>query len=90
MIDIPVIDMCKTGQNIVYYRKQQGLSVKDLQNILGFANPNAIYKWQKGKSIPTVDNLIILSALFKVPIEDIIAIQKKYRQNPNNVYIIHT
>lgn len=31
MIDIPVIDMCKTGQNIVYYRKQQGLSVKDLQ-----------------------------------------------------------
>lgn len=53
MIDIPVIDMCKTGQNIVHYRKQQG------------------------KSIPTVDNLIILSALFKVPIEDIIAIQKK-------------
>lgn len=77
MIDIPVIDMCKTGQNIVYYRKQQGLSVKDLQNILRFTNPSAIYKWQKGRSIPTVDNLIILSTLFKVPIDDIIAIQKK-------------
>lgn len=77
MIDIPVIDMCKTGQNIVHYRKQQGLSVKDLQNILGLASLNAIYKWQKGKSIPTVDNLIILSALFKAPIDDIIAIQKK-------------
>lgn len=77
MIDIPVIDMCKTGQNIVHYRKQQGLSVKDLQNIFGLASLNAIYKWQKGKSIPTVDNLIILSALFKVPIDDIIAIQKK-------------
>ena len=59
MIDIPVIDMCKTGQNIVYYRKQQGLSVKDLQNILGLASLNAIYKWQKGKSIPTGVNLII-------------------------------
>lgn len=69
--------MCKTGQNIVYYRKQQGLSVKDLQNIFRFTNPNAIYKWQKGKSIPTVDNLIILSTLFKVPIDDIIANQKK-------------
>ena len=77
MIDIPVIDMCKTGQNIVHYRKQQGLSVKDLQNILGLASLNAIYKWQKGKSIPTVDNLIILSALFKTPIDDIIAIQQK-------------
>lgn len=77
MIDIPVIDMCKTGQNIVHYRKQQGLSVKDLQNILGLASLNAIYKWQKGESIPTVDNLIILSALFKAPIDDIIAIQKK-------------
>lgn len=77
MIDTPVIDMCKTGQNIVHYRKQQGLSVKDLQNIFGFATTNAIYKWQKGESIPTVDNLIILSALFKVPIDNIIAIQKK-------------
>ena len=77
MIDIPVIDMCKTGQNIVHYRKQQGLSVKDLQNIFGFEHPNAIYKWQKGKSIPTVDNLVSLSALFKAPIDDIIAIQKK-------------
>lgn len=76
MIDTPVIDMCKTGQNIAYYRKEQGLSVKDLQNIFGFTAPNAIYKWQKGKSIPTVDNLIILSALFKVSLDDIIAVQK--------------
>ena len=48
---------------------------------------------KKGKSIPTVDNLIILSALFKVPIEDIIAIQKteknidKSKQYVYNAYI---
>ena len=77
MCNVPTIDMTGTGRNIVKLRQNAGFSVKDLQDIFGFATPNAIYKWQKGRSIPTVDNLIILSALFKVPIDDIIAIQKK-------------
>lgn len=76
MIDIPVVDIYKTGQNIVHYREKLGLSVKDLQNILGFTGPGAIYKWQRGENLPTVDNLIILSALFKVSLDDIIAVQK--------------
>ena len=41
----PVIDMTATGQNIVRLRKRAGLTVKDLQDIFGFATPQAIYKW---------------------------------------------
>ena len=41
---IPVVDMKRTGQNICVLREQQGLSVKELQNLLGFATPQAIYK----------------------------------------------
>lgn len=48
MVNLPAIDMKKTGENINRLRKQAGLSVKDLQGIFGFATPQAIYKWQQG------------------------------------------
>ena len=63
-----------TGRNIVKLRQNAGFSVKDLQDIFGFATPNAIYKWQKGMAMPTVDNLIILAAIFGVTVDDIIAV----------------
>jgi len=52
MINLPTIDMTGTGQNINRLRKQAGLSVKDLQDIFGFATPQAIYKWQQGAALP--------------------------------------
>ena len=72
MFTIPAIDMAKTGHNIVVLRKQAGLSVKDLQDAFGFATPQAIYKWQQGLALPTIDNLVVLAALLGVSIDDII------------------
>ena len=59
---------------IMDLRKKVGLSVKDLQNIFGFASPNAIYKWQNGVAMPTLDNLIVLAAIFNVLVDDIIIV----------------
>ena len=69
---MPVIDMTATGQNIIRLRRQAGLSVKDLQAVFGFSNPQAIYKWQRGQALPTLDNLVVLAAVFCVTISDII------------------
>ena len=71
---IPVVNMIRTGENIRRLREQCGLSVRDLQDIFGFATPQAIYKWQQGTSLPSIDNLMVLGKLFHVPIEDIIAL----------------
>ena len=68
----PVIDLVATGENISRLRKARGLTVRDLQNWFGFEEPQAIYKWQKGKSLPTVDNLYALGALLDVPLEEIL------------------
>ena len=68
----PVIDMTATGINIVRMRQNAGLTVKDLQDIFGFSTPQAIYKWQRGTSMPTVDNLVVLAAVFGVTIDDIL------------------
>ncbi len=71
---IPVIDMIKTGQNIMNLRVAAGLSVKDLQDIFGFATPQAIYKWQHGTTLPTIDNLVVLASVFHVHMDDILVL----------------
>ena len=72
---IPVIDMTATGINVTRMRRQAGLSVKDLQEIFGFSTPQAIYKWQRGTALPTVDNLAVLAAVLNVRIDDILIFQ---------------
>ena len=67
---IPVIDMTATGRNITRLRINAGITVKDLQDIFGFNTPQAIYKWQRGTALPTVDNLVALAAVFGVRIDD--------------------
>lgn len=69
---VPVIDLKATGQNIKNLRKAAGISVRDLQNVLGFTNPQAIYKWQNGDSLPSIDNLVILAAVLGVTIDEIL------------------
>ena len=68
----PTIDLAQTGANIVTLRKAAGLTVADIQMVFAFNSPQAIYKWQNGTALPTVDNLIVLAALLNVRIDDIL------------------
>ena len=71
-MDFPVIDLTATGRNIVRLRKARGLTVKDLQVYFGFEEPRAIYKWQRGETLPSVDNLYALSRILQVPMDSIL------------------
>ena len=75
----PVVDMTATGRNIVRLRKQAGMTVRDLQNVFGFSNPQAIYKWQRGQAMPTIDNLVVLAAVLGVGLDDIIIVGDSFR-----------
>ena len=72
MFMMPTIDMVATGKNIERLRKIAGLSVRDLQDVFGFATPQAIYK--HGTAMPTIDNLVVLAALLQVKIDDILVV----------------
>ena len=74
---IPTIDMVRTGQNINRLRKLAGISVRDLQDVFGFATPQAIYKWQQGVALPAIDNLVVLAAFLGVKIDDILIMNHK-------------
>jgi transcriptional regulator with XRE-family HTH domain len=77
---LTVIDMAATGMNITRLRINAGIAVKDLQDIFGFNTPQAIYKWQRGTALPTIDNLVVLAAVFGVRIDDILVFQGDARQ----------
>ncbi len=79
MNNIPVIDMAATGMNIARLRKNAGMTVRDLQNVFGFATPQAIYKWQRGDAMPTLDNIVVLAAVFGVTVDDILIYKNRFQ-----------
>ena len=69
---LPSINMAATGNNITQMRRRAGITVQDLQNIFGFSSPQAIYKWQRGEAMPTIDNLVILASVFDTTMDAIV------------------
>ena len=74
MQSYPVIDLKATGRNIRRLRIEAGLTVENLQQVFGFSTPQAIYKWQRGEALPTVDNLVVLAAVLQTNIESILVL----------------
>ena len=68
------INMQRTGENIQSLRLENGISVQDLADILGFSTTHIIYRWQRGEVLPSLDSLVVLSGIFGVSINEIIAV----------------
>lgn len=77
MKNYPILDLQATGEQIKKLRVQKRMSVTDICEYMGFENPQAVYKWQRGESLPTVDNLFALSRLFDTPIDNILCEKKE-------------
>ncbi|HPY85271.1 MAG TPA: helix-turn-helix transcriptional regulator [Ruminococcus flavefaciens] len=73
-IAAPTINMTATGANIKALIKTKGLRVTDVQTILGFNTPQAIFKWMRGDAMPSIDNMVILAHLLDVTIDEILII----------------
>ena len=65
--------------NIARLRKNAGMTVRDLQEIFGFSTPQAIYKWQRGEAMPTLDNMIVLAAVFNVTVDEILVLEERFQ-----------
>ena len=68
----PVIDPVATGDRINALMKEMGFSVAYLKEYFGFATTNAIYKWLHWESLPSLDNMVAMSVLFGVSMNDIV------------------
>jgi transcriptional regulator with XRE-family HTH domain len=75
-MDYPTINITATGSRIDNLRRENGISVAAMRDFLGLSTTNAIYKWLRGETLPTLDNVVALSTLFEVPIDDLIISNK--------------
>ena len=66
------IDKEATGEKIRELMDRSGMSVRELSDYMGFVSMQSVYHWMSGRNIPSIDNLLILSDLWDVPINDII------------------
>lgn len=71
-MDYPTINVAATGSRIDNLRRENGMSVAAMRDFLGLSTTNAIYKWLRGETLPTLDNVVALSVLFSVTIDDLI------------------
>ena len=86
----PVINLRKTGENIARMRKEAGISVREMQIMFGFTNPQAIYSWQNGRSLPSVDNFIILAAILGTTIDEIISVEEDDPENNEDISLFYS
>ena len=68
----PIIDVKRTGYKIRQLRKEREISVYEICEYMGGISEQAVYKWERGQSLPSVDNLFALSRLFEVHMDDIV------------------
>ena len=71
-MDYPVIDPVGTGSNIRNLIRNSGNSVADVGRTLGIADMSTMYKWLRGDALPGIDNMLALSMLLGVSINDIL------------------
>lgn len=72
MQNYPVINTEATGKRIKELCRLCNISVTQVKEFMGFENPQAIYKWLRGESLPTLDNFYALSRLLNVPLDSLI------------------
>ena len=61
----------KFSDNLIKLRKAKGWSQEDLADKLGVSR-QAISKWEVGTSKPDIDNVIKLSKLFEISIDELV------------------
>lgn len=60
------------GEKIQFYRKKIGLSQEELGQKL-LVSRQTVSLWEMGKTLPTVDNLLLLKDIFSVSIDEILS-----------------
>ena len=72
------IDQIKTGIKLKMLVYAAGYEYKDIQEYLYLSCPQSIYRWFKGKILPSVEHLYALSKLLNVHMEDLLVMQGQF------------
>ena len=74
---MPVIDMPATAANIGRMMGAAGVTAADVAEAMGFTTRNAVYRWLRGDTLPTLDNMVILADLLGAGVDDILVLTRR-------------
>ena len=69
------IDMAATGANLRKIRRERALSAVKVSELVGLTSPQAVYRWERGETLPTMDNLVILASVYHMTVDEIIVVK---------------
>lgn len=69
--EYPVLDCEAIGGRIREERVRRSFTIQEVCDALS-VSPQAVGKWQRGESLPSIDNLVALCTLFDVSMEGIL------------------
>lgn len=73
------IDLVRTGTRIRESMKEHNLTVNDLAEVCGISNVS-VYKWLRGESCPTVENLMRLSMFMTEDMDGLIVMTRREKK----------
>ena len=73
----PNIDMQRTGALLKKKVEEAGYTMKELQEKLRLSCPQPIYRWFKGKVLPSINHLYALSQLLHVHMEELLVAESR-------------
>lgn len=85
--EFPVIDSGLTGQHLREVCKEKNISASQVHQLLCLGSTQTVYDWFKGRTLPSLENMIALSVLLGYTVEDLIVFassgeKKKHRGAP--------
>ena len=72
------INMEKTGVRIKQYISESGYTMREIMEITGITTEQTIYKWYRGKSIPSLETQLVLCKLFGLQITELLVLDGEF------------
>ena len=83
-----MLDCVKIGKKIYDLRTKQHLNQEELARIL-YVSRQAISRWEIGDAMPSIDNVVELSKIFSISIEELLCINEEIELNLDNIFQGH-
>lgn len=73
------------GDKLKQIRKKEGLSQEQLAEKIGVSR-QAITKWETGRGLPDVENMVILAEIFKMTLDELVLQEKQMQQKQSTLF----
>lgn len=74
------------AENLKMLRKQAGMSQEQLAEKLGVSR-QAVTKWETGAGIPDIENIMAISMLFDISIDDLLSNERDSKKVVETEYL---